>query len=66
MMRLTLAQRALLVKPFYHNQSNAAAALREFRSRNNLRIGPPTINAVKVMIKNLKKQVLSGLGLVED
>lgn len=53
-MRLTLAQRALLVKLFYLNQSNAAAALREFRSRNNLRKGPLSINAVKAMVKKFE------------
>ncbi|KAF8768400.1 hypothetical protein HNY73_021224 [Argiope bruennichi] len=51
-LRVTLAQRALLVKLFYPNQSNAATALRKFRSRNNLRKGPPlSINAVKAMIE---------------
>ena len=39
-MRLTLAQHALLVKLFYPNQSNAAAGLPKFRSRNNLHKGP--------------------------
>ena len=54
-MRLTLAQRALLVKLFYLNQSNAAATLSKFRSRNNLRKGPLSINAVKAMVKKFEK-----------
>ena len=54
-MYLTLAQFALLVKLFYVNQSNAATALRQFKSRNNLRKGHLSINAMKTMIKNFEK-----------
>ena len=54
-MRLTLAQRALLVKLFYLNQSIAAAALRKFRSRNNLRIRSLSVKAVKAIVKNFEK-----------
>ena len=49
-MRVTLAQRVLLVKLFYLNQSNTVAALREFNNRNNLRKEHLLINAVKAMI----------------
>ncbi|KAF8764126.1 hypothetical protein HNY73_022240 [Argiope bruennichi] len=55
-MRLTLAQRAFIVKLFYLNQSNAAATFREFRKRNNLRKGPLSINAV---IKKCEKKTSS-------
>ena len=55
-MRLTLAQCALLVKLFYLNQYNAAAALHKFRRRNNLRKVPLSINAVKTMVKKFEKK----------
>lgn len=54
-MHLSLPQRALLVKLFYLNQSSAPAALREYRTCNNLRKGPISINALKNLIKKFEE-----------
>ena len=50
-----LAHCALFMKLCYLNLSNAAAGLRKFRRRNNLRKGPLSINAVKAMVKKFEK-----------
>ena len=54
-MAMTLPERALLVKLFYENKGNAAAALRKFRLIKNLRKGPLLPQALKRMIARLEK-----------
>ena len=54
-MAVTLPERALLVKLFYENKGNAAAALREFRRLKNLRKGPLLPQALRRMISRFEK-----------
>lgn len=49
-MKLTLPDRALLVKLFYQRKSNASAALKAFRQVKGLRKGPLTITNLRNMI----------------
>lgn len=49
-MGLTLPEHALLVKLYYLNKSNAAAALHEFRTQQKLRNRPLSLNGLKKMI----------------
>ncbi|GBM63519.1 hypothetical protein AVEN_73796-1 [Araneus ventricosus] len=54
-MTVTLPERSLLVKLFYENEGNAAAALREFRRLKNLRKGPLLPQALRRMITRFEK-----------
>lgn len=63
---VTLKEKALLVKLFYQNNSNAAAALREFRKLKDVRRGPMSDRGVHKMIKKFeetgKLDILPGRG----
>ena len=65
-MAVTLPERALLVKLFYENKENAAAALRKFRLIKNLHKGPLLQQALKRMIARFEKsgdlRIQSGRG----
>ncbi|MBJ3756109.1 hypothetical protein JGC83_24320 [Salmonella enterica subsp. enterica serovar Derby] len=65
-MRLTLLERALLVKLFYQHQSNAAALMHPFRTRHNLRKGTFAINALKAMIRKFEATGSLQFGPAED
>ena len=52
---VTLPERTLLLKLFYENKGNDAAALRKFRLIKNLRKGPLLPQAIKRMIARLEK-----------
>lgn len=54
-MAISLPERALIVKLFYENHGNAAAALREFRRRKMLRSGPMSPQGVRDMISRFEK-----------
>ena len=54
-MAVTLPERVLLVKLFYENKGNAAAAFRKFRLIKNLRKGKLLPQALKRMIARFKK-----------
>ena len=54
-MAVTLPERHLLVKLFYENKGNAAAALRKFRLIKNLRKGQLRPQALKRMITRCEK-----------
>ena len=54
-MAVMLPERALLVKLFYENKRNSAAALRKFRLIKNLRKRPLLPQALKRMIVRFEK-----------
>ncbi|GBN65452.1 hypothetical protein AVEN_99134-1 [Araneus ventricosus] len=54
-MSVTLPERALLVKLFYENKGNAAAALREFRRLKNLRKATLLPQDLRRMIARFEK-----------
>lgn len=54
-MTLYKKERALIIKLFYQNQSNASAALRSYRRMKNLRILPISVNVVKGMIRQFRE-----------
>lgn len=55
MMTVSLVERALLVKLFYENKGNSAAAVREFRRIKNLRRGPMSTKGIRAMIKRFEE-----------
>lgn len=62
----TLKDKALLVKLFYQNDENSAAAIRAFRRLKNIRRGPMTPRALRDMMKKFERTgqlgILSGRG----
>lgn len=54
-MPLNKKERALIVKLFYQNESNASAALRAYRRMKNLRRGPMSSSAVQRMIRKFEE-----------
>ena len=52
---VTLKEKALLVKLFYQNNSNAAASLREFQKLKDVRCGPMLDRGVHKMVKKFEE-----------